>query len=1049
VIRRLVLSIALVCALAGTAAATEAKVVHDDRGWKLQVDGRDFLVRGMNWGYSPIGENYSYSLWSQPDEFIEKALRQDMSLLKAMGVNAIRQFPDIPPRWVEWIYKNYGIYTMINHTMGRYGATINGVWTPNIDYANPEQRKAITDEIIGVVEKYKNTPGVFMWVLGNENNYGLAWTSFEAEALPQKGQEDTARAAALYQMYGEVIRAIKQHDTTKPTAIANGDLQYIDLIAKYVKPAGLDILGSNVYRGKSARDFYEVVAQKLAMPAMFTEFGSDAYNAKDEVEDVTDQAEFLRAQWQEIYEQSWGKGRVGDAIGGFIFQWTDGWWKYKQDENLEVHDNTASWPNAAYGFDYVEGQNNMNEEWFGIAAIESQDGESFYKVQPRAAYYLLKAAFKLDPYAETTTLEAIRAHFGDLDSEAFVAEYASRHAEASIISLGRVRVSGLRLKLEMNTTKRTHFSSRWKEPLFDHTESFFVDFVVQPTPRFYGKLSLSIIGNAAQNRLDPLYWENTTKAPVVVPGVAPVPVDPDVAALQAQDHLAIYGAELKADYDYATLDGYYRVGHNHWGYEGDFFGLYREAYYGPSIDIYHANAPFGFQLAGKKEFSDFKLAFGPEIFWGANPTVIGKWQHDFKTLKLTVMHQEDIAQQGEQKTSSAAYEPLTRRSTVSAEIPLGAATLEVGGVFAAPQRVDRPYTFVKENPAGGYLNSGYDVYTGHIAWADTLGARARFRYDGGFARWYLEGGYRGLVADAGGDYTTVWTGWTMKSSGRGNQVNALGGVLLTFGNLQIAPNLLWQKPIVGPNPVIPDQLDNTGNTYSPGVGPRNVINDPFAVLENRETVAGEMLLVWDPTPGTWYWAWDRERREDAPFAASLDTVYRHQPTSRDASLIILASGAQVPNAFAPPAHDVWQSTFAWSSALPGRLHLSGTAYVGQDQPRAGDLVHIERLVTRYGASFKLVRDGFAASTILKLKDWGPYDYHRDFNLTYPIQWYGDVSYGLPGTMQNQIGAPDARIGFRWEVRRLDGFSENYVIDPAKPHGIGTEAEGLVYILVGM
>jgi hypothetical protein len=1034
-VRLSALALALVCALAGTAAATEAHVVHDDRGWKLQVDGKDFMVRGMNWGYSPIGENYSYSLWSQPDDFIEKALRQDMTLLKAMGVNAIRQFPDIPPRWVEWIYRNYGIYTMINHTMGRYGATINGVWTPNIDYSNPEQRKALTDEIIGVVEKYKNTPGVFMWVLGNENNYGLAWTGFEAEALPGPGQEDTARAASLYSLYGDVIRAIKQHDTTKPTAICNGDLGYIDLIAKYVKPAGLDILGSNVYRGKSARDFYEVVAQKLAMPAMFTEFGSDAYNAKDQTEDATDQAEFLRAQWQEIYEQSWGKGRVGDAIGGFIFQWTDGWWKYKQDENLEVHDNTASWPNKAYGFDYVEGQ----------------DGESFYKVQPRVAYYVLKAAFKLDPYAETTTLEAIRAHFGGLDAEDYVAEYESRHARAGILDLGKVRVSGLRLKFEMNTTHRDHFSIRDPEPLFDHTESFFVDFTVQPTPKFYGKLSLSILGHAAQNRLDPLYWENTQKAPVTDVNATPSTTPAAPAESAVLGHLAIYGAELKADYDYVNLSGYYRVGHNHWGYEGDFFGLYREAYYGPSIDIYHANAPFGFEVAGKKELSDFKFAFGPEIFWGANPTVIGKWHHDFGALKLTVMHQEDIAQQGAQATSSAAYEPLTRRSTASAEIPLGRATLELGGIFAAPQRVDRAYSFVKKDadPAGGYLGSGYDVYTGHIAWADTLGARARFRFDGGFARWYLEGGYKGLVADGGGDYTTVWTGWTMKSSGRGNQVNALGGVLLTFGNLQVAPNVLWQKPIVGPNPTIPGQLSPTGDMYSPGTSPRNVINDPFAVLENRETLGGELLLIWDPTPGTWYWNWDRERREDAPFAASLDTVYRHQPTSRDATLIILADGSQVPNAFAPPKHDVWQSTFSWSAALPDRWRLLGSAYVGQDQPRAGDATQIARLITRYGGSVKVVRNGFGASTTLKLKDWGPYDYHRDFNLTFPIQWYGDVSYGLPGSPQGAINAADMRVGVRWEVRRLDGYSEGYVKDPDDTHGIGTEAEALMYILVSL
>ena len=108
-------------------------------------------------------------------------------------------------------------------------------------------------------------------------------------------------------------------------------------------------------------------------------------------------------------------------MGGFIFQWTDGWWKHKQEENLDVHDTTASWPNDAYPHDHVPGKNNMNEEWFGIAAIEDQDADGFYQVQPRVAYYVLRDAFRLDPYAETTTTEQIRTHFSALEADDFAA----------------------------------------------------------------------------------------------------------------------------------------------------------------------------------------------------------------------------------------------------------------------------------------------------------------------------------------------------------------------------------------------------------------------------------------------------------------------------------------------------------------------------------------------------------------------------------------------------------------------------------------------------
>jgi hypothetical protein len=148
----------------------EIKVVADDSGSRLQVDGRDFMVLGMNWGYMPIGQNYTYSLWTQSDDVIIAALDKEMSLLRAMGVNTIRQYVGIPPRWVKHIYDNYGIYTVLNHTIGRYGLTLDGVWLPNTDYSDPKVRETLKAEMRALALEYKETPGVLLWLLGNENN---------------------------------------------------------------------------------------------------------------------------------------------------------------------------------------------------------------------------------------------------------------------------------------------------------------------------------------------------------------------------------------------------------------------------------------------------------------------------------------------------------------------------------------------------------------------------------------------------------------------------------------------------------------------------------------------------------------------------------------------------------------------------------------------------------------------------------------------------------------------------------------------------------------
>ena len=173
------------------AQVNKVTVQKNEDGMKLLVDGQDFMINGMNWGYVPIGTNYNYSLWKQSDDVIKAALDAEMGLLKNMGVNAIRQYTGIQPKWITYIYENYGIYTMLNHSFGRYGLTIEGTWVPVTDYRDGKTKKLLMSEITKLAEDYKNTPGLLMFLLGNENNYGLFWAGSETEDFPD--EEDQRR----------------------------------------------------------------------------------------------------------------------------------------------------------------------------------------------------------------------------------------------------------------------------------------------------------------------------------------------------------------------------------------------------------------------------------------------------------------------------------------------------------------------------------------------------------------------------------------------------------------------------------------------------------------------------------------------------------------------------------------------------------------------------------------------------------------------------------------------------------------------------------------
>ncbi len=1022
---------------AGQVPAVE--VVRGAGGMHLEVDGRPFMVLGMNWDYYPIGTTYSYDFWGKPDAFIEAALDREMSLMRTMGVNAIRVYAGIPPRWVRYIYERYGIYSVINHPLGRYGTTVNGVYMASTDYSDPATRSQLIGEVESLVDQFDGVPGVLMWLLGNENNYGLTWNSAETQALPE-GERDTLRARYMYSLFGDAVEAIKARDPSRLVAMANGDVQYLDLIAEEVH--GLDVFGSNVYRGISFRDLFEVVDETLGVPVMFTEFGSDAFNARTMREDQRMQAYYLVGQWQEIYEQSDGKGRVGNAIGGFTFQWSDGWWKFGQEDNLDVHDTNASWPADAYMQDFVPGQNNMNEEWWGITAKGPPDAQGLYELYPRAAYYALRAAYTLDPYGPGTTLAAIRAHFQSLDLEAALLEARGDRAALQAEELSLVRLRSLRMELETYNTGGTRTSTPAARGVgttrpafrgFDTKESFYAGFEADPAPNLSAGFAINVLGSVPDNPIDEIFYENRGRTRTVT-------ADGEAFTLNDIERVKVYSASVAWDEPWFRLDGFYRTGHYHWGYEGDFFNLYREANYGPNLDIYNGIAPVGMEVQGKRSLDGLTLAYGPELWWGANPAVMGKYRRQVGPLDVTVVAQEDIAKKSEASSSFAIPVPPTRKLALSVATARGPFVLELGGLWSGSTKVGDSFQTVEGSPGN------YQVLQDEIQASDALGAKAKLTYEGGRILWYAQGAAMGLVADGGPTQTQTFTGWTLRDSGSGNQVNVLTGLALNMGYLQVAPNFLWQRPIVGP---IPSDVPVPGR-------PRNILADPFAVRANRETTGAELLITYDPTPATWMYTWDSDVKEDARFAASVGFVYRHLPTTQDAGIGILGDG-HTTFAFpgATPGRDLWEARARIVSKQPSGWGLVANAYVGTGEPNGDD----PRLIHRYGGDLRLIRGSAKLSTFARFNDWGPYDYHRDFNLTFPVQLMADLSYALG--LPEWFDVPSTRVGIRGSWRSLNEYSPRYcprrvpdgtgtlVCDPTSPGPDGREWEIRTYLHIGL
>lgn len=995
------------------AQSNKVIVVNNDKGIKLVVNGKDFMINGMNWDYFPIGTNFNYSLWNQSDDVIKSALDSEMGLLKNMGVNTIRLYTGIQPKWIKYIYENYGIYTMLNHSFGRYGLTLNSTWVPVTDYRDAATQELLMSEVTKMADQYKNTPGLLLFLLGNENNYGLFWAGAETEDFPDDAEEQKfigeTRGRPMYKLMNDAALKMKSIDGSHPVAICNGDVLFIDIVAEECKD--VDIYGVNMYRGVSFGDAFQVVKDKLNKPIMFTEFGSDAFNATDNKEDQKMQAHYALGNWKEIYENAAGLGKVENSIGGFTFQFSDGWWKFGQTKNLDIHDSNASWSNGGYIQDYAPGENNMNEEWFGICAKGPTNERGLYDLYPRAAYYVLKEVHNIDPYVEGASLDNLQNAFNNI--QIMDAVLRARGDKAALGGNEKVRISNLRAEFTTFNTGGNLITtpadpnpdeSTYPNQLgFDHMQSYFIGVEGNPSANMRSEVNFNILGHVAENPIDEIFYENTGR---------PFSVNTENGSVDITDpnRVKVYNAEFEWNAKEFDLRGFYRTGHYHWGYEGDFFGLYPEANYGPNLDIYNGEI-LGFEIDGKKALNGLKAAFGPQLWWGANPAILLKYSTKLGAIDVTGVYHEDIDEIGEAVTSIAIPLPKTRRVTLHAKRKFGAFGIEAGGIWGGQPLNGREFQFTEGEP-GSYV-----VYTDKVNSEDNWGAKAKITFSKGAFNWYAQGATMGLVANGGADQTQTFTGWRLKDNGSGNQNNVLTGFTYLFGNFQVAPNFLWQKPIVG---AMPNDVQAPGRL-------RNIQDDPFAVRGNRETTAGEILFTYDPTPATWMYEWDNDRSEDAKFAMNFGFVFRHLPTTQDAAIGFLANRTSFAFPNAVPAKDLWEAHTRLVSKASPDLGVIANFYAGNAQSNGSDA----RVIQRVGGDIRLIYNKLKLVHSFKINDWGPFDYHRDFNLTYPVQLMLDVSTSIG--KPNWFILPDTKIGIRGTWRSMDQFSPRYSPNAVAPN----------------
>ena len=320
-----------------------------------------YVIRGVDWSPASMNTNTSkedpnnaavrrpeFGLWAATD----------IPLIKNMKANTVRTFIDpgldaAGTAVLDQLYNN-GIMVVMT-----------------VDDANNN-----TTRVQQAVNFYKNHPAVLGWMLGSEWNINRY---FGVASSVENAAQRTQTAAAL----------IKSLDSNHPVMTSYGDIDINDEGTRladtqhYVNTVctSVDIWTLNIYRGNTFGALFEQWRAISSKPMLLGEFGTDAFRSAafgapipGEV-DETLQAHWNLSEWNHLLQNLSVNDPAKVAVGGFVFEWNDEWWKVAPPNSQQTS-----------GFILAGGHPDdfANEEFFGIVDIDRH---------PRSVYSAFAAAF--------------------------------------------------------------------------------------------------------------------------------------------------------------------------------------------------------------------------------------------------------------------------------------------------------------------------------------------------------------------------------------------------------------------------------------------------------------------------------------------------------------------------------------------------------------------------------------------------------------------------------------------------------------------------------
>lgn len=456
---------------------------------------------------------------------------------------------------------------------------------------------------------------------------------------------------------------------------------------------------------------------------------------------------------------------------------------------------------------------------------------------------------------------------------------------------------------------------------------------------------------------------------------------------QGGDRAEVYSFSASRLSDGADFHLFYHVPRYHWGFEGDFFGLMYETTNMYDQDIWNEKAPSGLEIVGKETFDGLKVVVGQEVYWGAHPMVLAKYQFG-ENGRYSVLTESDITDQAERKRLS-----LQGSFDVSDSL-----ILHAGLLWSGKEAVGNLYA----TEVGGVLTES------KVKSDDALAVRLRLEQEVGTASVvYGEYNRAGLVAIRG-EHQEVWETNIPYSSAGNKTTMEIGGRFIE-GSWMLSPRIFVRHNEVEPLSIA---ARNAGEWRDGNADYGNGVHD------NREVEAVELFLTFDPTPGTFFYEWDNYLKEDATFAFNFGLTKANYTGRTD--MRVWDWGADWGRS--PEKTERIFSRFVYNPI--DSLKISGEIESGHQVPLfggnrdPGDPLNTLDNKTRFtSVDTKFVyRQNNIFSLVYKNDAYGEYDWYANYGTSFPRQ----VMFGYERLLDDR--ANPSKIGFKLYKRDLNDQS---------------------------